>query len=72
MKILPARRGENETGYKLVSYEDGRVTCSCGRELIQVDEDTYRCAGGYPYYRFSEDEVMKDKFGNLFLKLKQH
>lgn len=58
--------------YYPVTYKDGRVTCSCGRELMKIDEHTYQCTGGYPIYRFDEGDIIKDKFGNLMMKAKEH
>ena len=51
---------------------DGKYHCSCGRELIKLDDETYQCAYGYPMYRLGDDEVRKDKFGQIWLKGKPH
>lgn len=64
------KRGEDD--YYSVVDADGVMRCSCGRELEQIDEDTYRCPGGYPVYRFSKQEVFIDKFGNLMARRKPH
>jgi len=58
--------------YHLVELKDGTLHCSCGSILIQMDETTYRCEGGYPTYSLANGEVMYDKFGNLMLKTKPH
>lgn len=54
----------------------GTLKCSCGNELNKIDEDTYRCAGGYPTYRFSLGDMIEvlDKFGGkqLLLRPKKH
>ena len=62
---------EDDEDYYAVE-EDGVLRCSCGSELIQLDEDSYRCAGGYPTYRFSEGSIILDKFGNLMIKKGDH
>ena len=56
----------------LVEYEDGQLRCSCGRSLIKLDENTFKCTGGYPTYSLADGEVMLDKFGNIMLKNKPH
>jgi len=58
--------------YYSVVGEDGRLTCSCGRELVKMDEETYMCPGGYPVYKFKNGEVVIDKFGNMMFKKKPH
>ena len=58
--------------YYAVEDCNGVIRCSCGRELIKMDETTYRCSGGYPIYRFEDDSVIIDKFGNLAFKYKNH
>ena len=58
--------------YFTVEDEMGVLRCSCGRELIKMDEETYECPGGYPQYRFKNGEVVIDKFGNLMMKNKPH
>lgn len=68
--IDPAASDGDDGGYYLCEDENGVMRCSCGRELIQLDDDTYKCPGGYPIYRFDEGDVIKDKFGNLYLKKK--
>jgi hypothetical protein len=54
--------------YWLVIEKDGTLKCSCGRELVKLDENLFVCTGGYPTYRISPDEVVVDKWGNLCLK----
>jgi len=63
------RRQEDE--YYAVE-QDGIMKCSCGRELVKVDEDTYKCSGGFPFYRFTDGTIVIDKFGNLLLKKEPH
>lgn len=76
MKKIQAFRKESEPyandGYVPVKCEDGVIRCSCGRELVKLDESTYRCAAGGPMYRFDAGGIIKDKFGNLFMKAKAH
>ena len=52
--------------------QDGVLTCSCGRELVKLDDKTYKCPGGYPIYRFDDGSVYIDKFGNLMIKQIEH
>ena len=61
-----------ENDYYSVEGEDGVLRCSCGAELVKLDDKTYQCPGGYPIYRFDEGEVVLDKFGNLLFKHKSH
>ena len=68
----PARREIDADTYYSVENEDGTLRCSCGRELEKLDESTYRCSGGYPTYRFDDDSVFIDKFGNLMAKKIEH
>ncbi|GAG29178.1 unnamed protein product, partial [marine sediment metagenome] len=58
MKKLSFERVDDEfeglaAQYYPVEGPDGKICCSCGRELIKVDEDTYKCPGGFPTYRIS-------------------
>jgi hypothetical protein len=53
--------------YKMVTTARGKLKCSCGRELIKMDEETYKCSGGFPIYRISSGGVFIDKFGQLWL-----
>lgn len=52
--------------------ENGVMKCSCGNELIKMDEETYRCSGGYPIYRFSDGTLIIDKYGNICIKKMGH
>ena len=67
-----SREGYDRDGYYLVQDSDGVMKCSCGRQLEKMDDETYRCSGGYPIYRFSEGSVIVDKFGNLMIKEVDH
>ena len=58
--------------YFLQEGEDGILRCSCGRELIQLDAETWKCPGGYPTYRINDGSVMIDKFGRLMFKHEDH
>lgn len=58
--------------YFAVENEDGLLRCSCGRELIKMDEETYKCPGGYPVYRFAKGEVIIDRNGNMMFKSIPH
>ena len=70
MNILTPERDENERlgSYWPVVHSDGHVTCSCGRELLKLDEGTFKCSGGWPIYRLSEGDIIKDKFGNIMMR----
>lgn len=61
-------------GYKyfLVVKENGAMHCSCGRELLRLDDGSYRCKGGYPTYRPDQGEMIKDKNGEIWLKVLPH
>jgi len=58
--------------YFLVQREDGQLRCSCGGELIKLDEYSYRCSGGYPIFRPDDGDIIQDKFGNKYLRMKPH
>lgn len=63
---------EGNGGYVPVRHKDGNITCSCGRELVKLDESTYRCAAGWPMYRLDEGDIMKDKNGDLLMRQMEH
>lgn len=69
------KSAENETRiasrYTMVTNEREKMRCSCGRELIKMDEETYKCAGGFPIYRIASGGVFIDKFGQLWLDNEQ-
>lgn len=71
MKTIKPVAKQDYQGYFLTE-QDGVLKCSCGRELVQEDENTFRCSGGYPVYRFSEGTIILDKFGNIMLKKIPH
>lgn len=58
--------------YWLVMNAEGIATCSCGRSIEKVDDETWRCSVGFPQYRPAKGEVKLDKFGNLMFKVKPH
>lgn len=72
MKVITPNTETNEGSSWYPVDEDGIMRCSCGRDLIQMDEDTYRCAAGLPIYKFSQGTIVKDKFGNLLIKKIKH
>ena len=72
MKKIEPECIREEDEYWSVVDANGIMRCSCGRELIKMDEHTYRCAGGYPIYRFEDGTVFIDKWGNLMLKASDH
>ena len=76
-EIKPTKNRDNSMEldadeYYCVEQEDGTLRCSCGQELRKMDETTYQCPGGYPIYRFDDDTVFIDKFGNLMAKKIEH
>lgn len=58
--------------YVPVRHRDGRITCSCGRELVKLDETTYQCAGGWPMYRMDAGDIIKTKDGQLLMRELAH
>lgn len=73
MEIKPDIPNSNleEKGWVLVE-QDGVLKCSCGRKLIQHDENTWSCSAGFPLYRLSDGDVRIDKYGNLYMKIMEH
>ena len=72
-EVKPVNNREGWTNDEYYPIDDnGVMKCSCGRELIKMDEETYKCSGGYPVYRFSDGSVVIDKFGNLCIKKLSH
>ncbi len=71
MKEVKPVTNRNADDYFAVE-EDGVLRCSCGRELEKMDEETYKCPGGYPIYRFSDGTIFLDKWGNIMLRKGQH
>ena len=71
-EIKPANNKTDTESYYLCEDEDGTLKCSCGRELIQMDEDTWKCTGGWPTYKFSDGSIFIDKFGRLMFKTSEH
>ena len=72
VKIINKRDGYTNDEYYSVEDKDGVLRCSCGNELIKIDETTYQCSGGYPIYRIDDNTVFIDKFGNLMIKEIEH
>ena len=70
-KIEPVESRESNSYWSVVDA-DGNMRCSCGSQLIKLDEHTYKCAGGWPIYRFEDGTVFIDKWGNLMLKTTDH
>ena len=72
MEIAPSNNIEREMAnaksWRSVVDPDGKLRCSCGRELVKMDDTTYRCSAGYPVYRFEDGTFIIDKFGNLLIK----
>jgi len=69
-KVKPVSKN-NEDDYFAVE-QDGVLKCSCGEELEKMDDQTYKCPGGYPVYRFQDGSVFIDKWGNLMMKKIDH
>ena len=72
MKKVDQVQRTNPDDYYAVVDEKGVMRCSCGRELVKMDENTYKCPGGYPIYRFEDGSIFIDKWGNLMLKTSDH
>lgn len=58
--------------YFLVVEKNGAMHCSCGLPLERKAHGEYACSAGWPIYRPGSGEVLKDKFGNLMLKIMPH
>ena len=71
-KIDPVNSFEENDRWFPVIEKDGCMRCSCGRELLRIDEDTYQCSYGYPTFRLSDGDVLIDKFGNIMLRKGKH
>ncbi len=52
--------------------ENGVLKCSCGKELIKIDEETWGCASGSIRYKLEDGDIVTDKFGNIMLRHKEH
>ena len=72
MKKIEPTSNNKLDNYWAVVDADGNMRCSCGSELIKLDEHTYKCAGGWPIYRFEDGSVFIDKFGSLMIKTSDH
>ena len=72
MEVEPIQYTRLSGQYYSTLGKDGKLRCSCGRALVKLDKKTYQCPGGFPVYRFEEGDVIKDKFGNLLLKMIPH
>jgi len=59
-------------GFYMMQTKDGVLQCSCGCSLIKEDEHTLRCPGGNVLYRPQDGDVVKNKWGDIMLKLKSH
>ena len=68
--VKPQTRSEADEYFAV--EQDGVLKCSCGRELEKMDDQTYKCSGGYPVYRFQDGSVYIDKWGNLMMKKIDH
>jgi hypothetical protein len=67
-----SEEGRRTSSWHLVQTADGKLQCSCGRELVKMDEHTYRCSAGFPSYRIDQGDILKGKNGELFLRPKPH
>ena len=70
--IKPEEGSQYGAKYHMVADEKGVLRCSCGSKLVKMDEKTYKCPGGFPIYRVDEGDIVKDKFGNLLFRMKDH
>ncbi len=69
-KVKPYIRNEADEYFAV--EQDGVLKCSCGEQLVKLDDLTYKCPGGYPVYRFQDGSVFIDKWGNLMMKKIDH
>ena len=65
-------KSEMLSGGQWFAIFDGNAKCSCGRPLVRLSKGVWQCEYGFPRYSIDEDEVMMDKFGNIYLKEKNH
>ncbi len=68
--VKPKTRNEADEYFAV--EEDGVLKCSCGEQLVKLDDQTYKCPGGYPVYRFQDGSVYIDKWGSLMMKKINH
>jgi hypothetical protein len=61
---------ENTSWFPVMT--DGYMKCSCGRPLVKLEDGRYQCSYGYPSFDMSTGDIMIDKFGNIWLKKKEH
>ena len=62
------RDGHSLEEYKPVVSMDGAIRCSCGRQLVKMDETRWRCAAGWPIYDLSHGDIIKGKDGELWMR----
>lgn len=70
--LKPVRNDDDISNRDYIPVEVGRngsMTCCCGYELIKQDEMTYRCTGGNHVYHLEDGDMIKDKYGNMMLRL---
>jgi hypothetical protein len=76
-EFVPSFNSERGTtgdagGYFLSIRPNGTMQCSCGRDLVALENGYYKCSAGWPMYAPDKGEVIKDKFGNILLKVQPH
>jgi len=49
-----------------------KAVCVCGYELLEESDGTFRCAGGNHRYLQENMDWMKDKFGNILIRIPQN
>lgn len=53
----------------LKNPKTGAMVCCCGYELIKEDEMLWRCTGGSHVYDLAQGDMIKDKDGNMSLRV---
>lgn len=64
-KIIDGKRYFNPYNNK---FKSKKPVCICGYELIQEDERTFKCSGGNHRYIMDKEDIIKDKFGQIWIK----
>lgn len=72
LEFKPSKQMSNVSrGYYAVE-SGGHLKCSCGRPLVRVSSEIWRCSYGWPQYKLKSGDWYKDKHGDLYFKKKSH
>jgi len=64
-----ARKGIALNDHGFNKGNNGKIpVCVCGYELLKESENTFKCAGGNHRYIMELGDIIKDKFGGIWLK----